>query len=278
MNSPTMQKFAIIGFPLTHSRSPQIHNYAFKELHLKAVYEKLEIQPASFREQIPFLKKADFSGFNVTIPYKQQIIPFLDRLDPLAQRIGAVNTIQVIEKGVWKGYNTDYLGFLKPLQPYSKDLKTCLVIGAGGAARAVAFALVHSLPVRELTLANRNIERAEDLKRELIRFKAINYKTVTLDFRVHRPFDLIVNCTPLGMSGQSQKIPVDIHGKIKPETIVYDLIYDPPLTDFLKSARGLGLKTFNGWPMLIYQAEAAFRIWMGRDFPEALFHTFIQKS
>ena len=174
MMRATQQKYAIIGFPLDHSQSPAIHNAAFKTFNMNAVYRTLRIEPQHFVKTIEMLKKEKWGGFNVTIPFKQRILPYLDSIDPLAEKIGAVNTIRVDEQGRWAGFNTDYIGFLKPLQPLVASISSCLIIGAGGAARAVAFGILDRLNPETLTILNRTRSNAENLINDLRKYKAIH--------------------------------------------------------------------------------------------------------
>ncbi|HID38830.1 MAG TPA: shikimate dehydrogenase [Calditrichaeota bacterium] len=268
-----MKKFAIIGYPLSHSASPYIHNAAFELYGIDAQYGKLEINPDRFDEEIQKIKKENWTGFNITIPHKQRIMSYLDSIDPVAQRIGAVNTIKVEAGGRWVGYNTDYQGFLKPLEPYRRQIRSCLLAGAGGAARAVAFALCDLPNIAHLSLLNRNPQKGLALKNELERHRSIDYQTRELnDKTADKEYDLLVNATPLGMGELKDQLPFDPIRYAHRKTIVYDLIYNPQETLFLKQAQKDSLKTINGWPMLLGQAEAAFHIWTRRGFTEELKH------
>ena len=266
-----MKKYAIIGFPLGHSASPRIHNTAFEYYRLKAHYEKLEIPPERFDTEIRKIKGDDWAGFNVTIPHKQRITAFLDKIDPPAQRIGAVNTIKVDEDGRWLGYNTDYHGFLKPLGSYRQVIRRALLIGAGGAARAVAFALCDLPNMEHLCLLNRSPQKSRELKDDLQNYKPLDYRTAETDEDLsHKPYDILVNATPVGMGDLKSELPLNPTLLSHEETIVYDLIYNPRETLFLERAKAAGLTVINGWPMLLGQAEAAFSIWTGRSFTQKL--------
>ncbi|NOX90338.1 MAG: shikimate dehydrogenase [Calditrichaeota bacterium] len=263
----TIKRYGIIGFPLKHSFSPYIHNRAFGDLGIKAVYEKIETEPEKFEEKMAELKSGNLSGLNVTIPYKERILRFIDQIDPYAKAIGAVNTIKC-HYDRWTGYNTDWAGFLKPIETDLDSIEKCLITGAGGAARAVAFALLKVKRVEFLWIANRTVQRAEKLVRTLKQHGTIEFRTSDLNEAAECgiSFDLIVNTTSVGMSGQKEELIIDPQPISKPGTIIYDLIYNPLETPLLQAAAKLNLKTVNGLPMLIFQAEEAFKIWTGRRF------------
>jgi len=195
----------------------------------------------------------------------------LDEVEAVARRIGAVNTITVESDGKWIGYNTDYQGFLKPLRPFYPVIRSCLLAGAGGAARAVAFALCDLPAMKHLCLMNRTPQKGLTLKNDLQAYKALDYQTATPGEKtVLKQYDLLVNATPLGMGELTGRSPFDPTAYAHSKTIVYDLIYNPRETLFLEQAKAAGLTTINGWPMLLGQAEAAFRIWTGQKFTDDL--------
>ena len=264
-----MDKYGIIGYPLGHSFSPKIHNPAFKYLNIDAKYEIYPIEPISFETKIGELKAGDYCGFNVTVPFKQKIIPFIDVIDPQAQKVNAVNTIKKVA-GKWHGSNTDLYGFLLPIQDDLKSIKNVLVLGAGGAANAVCFALLDSASIEYMTIANRTIENAEILKNRLSHYYKLPLKAIQLDIKVVDKYDLIVNTTSLGMGKTADKNPFDIKGCYHNDTIVYDLIYNPKETRLLKEAKRQKLKALNGLDMLIGQAAKSFFIWTGQQFPSHL--------
>ncbi len=268
-----MKKFAVIGYPLNYSRSPEIHNRAFVNLGMNAVYEKLELVPQIFQLRIKEVKtQNEWSGFNVTIPFKKEIIPFLDALDQTAQAVGAVNTVEISDRGEWIGHNTDVIGFIKPLQTLPESPDSCLVIGAGGAARAVLFGLLSVIKPREIMVCNRTRSKAEELKNALAGRADIPIEVAALNEMTdcNRSFDLVVNTTSVGMGQLKDKQPLSLKGILRPGSVVYDLIYNPQETRLLQEASALGATTINGWPMLVYQAAASFRIWTGRDFPQEI--------
>ncbi|MEJ2053704.1 MAG: shikimate dehydrogenase, partial [Calditrichaceae bacterium] len=233
-----MQHFGIIGYPLDHSFSPTIHNTAFEFYNINAEYSKIEIEPDKFEEKIISLKDENWSGFNVTIPHKQHIIPYLDELEPICERIGAVNTVKVENNGKWKGYNTDYTGFIKPIEMETGSLHNCLLIGAGGAAQAVGFGLLEYTPIHKIVVTNRTEINGLHLIEKLKLFKEIEY--IFIDpgdiGNMNEKFDLIVNTTSVGMGKLKDKSPVSLNAIWRKETIVYDLIYNPGRTRFLMVA------------------------------------------
>ncbi|WP_457565252.1 shikimate dehydrogenase [Caldithrix abyssi] len=264
-----MQRFAIIGHPLKHSFSPLIHNRAFADLNMDAHYEKIEIAPEEFEREVERLKNSDIVGFNITIPYKERIIPFVDQLSAEAVKIGALNTVKKVGDQ-WHGFNTDWIGFLRPLEKFSSSIKRCLLLGAGGAARGVFFALLRLPELQHIVISNRTRRRAEELVNQ---FRPFGQKTIYVSgfeylLNMNERFDLIVNTTSVGMSGHNQTILLEPERVAHSKTVVYDLIYNPLKTILLKRAEERGLTTINGLPMLIYQAEEAFKIWTGRGFAE----------
>lgn len=264
-----MDKYGIIGFPLSHSFSPHIHNLAFNNLSINANYEILSIKPNVFESEIKKLKKSDYRGFNITIPYKQKIIPFIDEIDPLAKKVNAVNTI-LKKDNKWFGYNTDIYGFLKPLEKSITSIKSVLVIGAGGAASAVCFSLLRYRNISLLSILNRSVEKAQRLAYQLKKEYDLNINAGSLEVGSDLIFDLIINTTNVGMGNLIDINPFNISNNSHKKTVVYDLIYNPECTQFLKLAHHNGLKTINGLEMLIGQAMKSFSIWTNREFPPNL--------
>lgn len=267
-----MKKYGIIGYPVGHSFSPTIHNTAFKHYSVNAEYSKIEIEKSVFDSKIIELKKENWNGFNVTSPYKKQIIPHLDELETICSRIDAVNTIKIDKNGNWEGYNTDYIGFIKPIQSFLDKIDTCLLIGAGGAAQAVGFSLLEFSTIRKFVVIDLVKKHAETLIHKLKSFSVKEYEII--DFKmindIAGSFDLIVNMSPVGMGSLKDQSPLSIINISHSDTIVYDLIYNPSQTLFLKEAKEVGLKTINGLPMLIGQAEESFKIWTGKKFPDTV--------
>lgn len=274
-----MKKYAILGYPLKHSFSPTIHNSAFTYLKMDAEYVKYEIDPARFDKSINQIKKENWDGFNITVPFKQEIIPHLDFIDPLAKRIGAVNTIQINEQGKWSGYNTDYLGFLKPLLDLDINPESCLILGAGGAARAVAFGLAEHFNVDKIVFVNRTAQKAVKLIQDLKKFYDTTFSVETAEKQEQKneSFDLVVNTTSVGMGNLAGRFVLSPAMVTHKHTVVYDLIYNPQLTKFLELAKKENLVTINGMAMLIYQAALSFNIWTDLDFPESVIHGLIKE-
>ena len=255
-----MKRFAVIGDPIDHSLSPVLHQEIYRQLGLDASFEKIHIKT---NELHSFINSNELDGFNVTIPHKQAIIPFLDELGESAQIIGAVNCVH---NGI--GYNTDWIGFLKALELNSVHLngKNCAIIGAGGAARAIAYALINS-SVNSISIINRTIEKADALVHwvKSISNIPINVQSkeyVNTQTREH----LIINCTPLGMWPETEQIPMEMD-LIHENHILVDTIYNPLETQWLKSGTGIGAKVIGGLDMFIAQGLESADIW----FEDALF-------
>lgn len=258
----------VIGDPVAHSRSPMIHGFWLDRLGLPGVYRKTHVVAGDLPDWLAARRAdPDWRGANVTIPHKQTVIPLLDRLDPLAARIGAVNTI-VPEDGMLVGYNTDAAGFLEPLAgPLAERhlLRTARIFGTGGAARAVA----HALAGEGFTviLIGRDTMRADALAAEL---DAETHVAPLADFARPLEFDwgepgdrldLVINTTSLGMTGQP---PLPLHfSHVPPDAIVYDAVYAPLETPLLAEARAKGHPVIDGLAMLIGQARRAFRHFYG---------------
>jgi shikimate dehydrogenase len=266
-----MQKYGVIGYPLTHSLSPQIHNCAFKKLKIDAVYEKIEIAPENFTESIGQLKSAGYCGLNITIPYKLQIMSFLDEIDSDAKVVGAVNTI--VKKGdKWIGYNTDVDGFRSPILDLQNRITDCLILGAGGAARAVIFTLAKYFESQVFTIAGRTMEESVSLYSELgPLFNTVQFNLTTLtdpELTINR-FNIIVNATPLGTFPNIDQTPLANLSNLSEQAIVYDLVYNPLETKFLKDAKQAGKNIYliNGMEMLLQQAASAFKLWTGKEMP-----------
>lgn len=239
-----MQRYGLIGFPLKNSFSANYFNQKFAEQGLDAVYQNFAIESM---ERFPELIKnhQDLNGLNVTIPYKQQVIPFLNHLDVVAQHIGAVNTIKFTQNELI-GYNTDVFGFEKSILPLLKPWhQSALVLGTGGASKAVKYVL------NKLGIKHRQVSRKAN--------EGLIYEE--LDKSNMRSHQIIINCTPLGMFPLVDEGPPLPYKYITNLHLVYDLIYLPEETLFLKQARENGAITKNGLEMLTLQAEKAWQIW-----------------
>lgn len=264
-----MKKYVLIGYPLEHSYSPQIHAIAYKLYNIVASYTLYEINPDNFEKEINHLKKENIDGFNITIPFKSKIIPFIDHLDKHAEIVGAVNTVKVVN-GKWFGFNTDITGFIAPLKGQIDRFKNCLVLGSGGAARAVIFSILKYINPQNITIAARNLNKIEQLKNDFEKkinsanFNIINLNRVT---EVLSSMDLLVNTTSLGMYPNINASPLPDIFKLKHKAIVYDLIYNPGKTKFLNDAtkNQQACRIINGKQMLVSQALEAIKIWTGKS-------------
>ena len=272
------RKIGVIGYPLKHSISPIFQQAALDYYKLDVRYESWETEVGQLPSLIDTIRLNDYIGANVTIPYKESVIPMLDELDEQSKMVGAVNTI-VNRNGKLGGYNTDTQGFIKALyddarfDPADKDV---LVVGAGGAARAVSFTLVKQR-VRSITLTNRTHAHAENIAlalEQMIKTDRINTRVYVVPWQSSEllktadDYRLIVNCTLFGtryssLEGQS---PVSSH-LLHPDILVFDLVYNPAETPLLEMAKKTGARTLGGLPMLIYQGATAFTLWTGLDAP-----------
>ncbi len=255
----TAQNTGLIGHPVSHSLSPLIHGYWRTQYNVAGEYGLHDIAPEHFATDIEKLKKTPLRGLNVTVPHKEKIVPFLNSIDETAKTIGAVNTL-VNEQGEWRGTNTDAFGFMEHLKAEIADwepvIQQCVVVGAGGAARAILYALKEAGAAR-ITLLNRTREKAEQLAREFrtecaAMEEAAEYlKTATL----------LVNTTSAGMK-QNPPLLLPML-QLPPDAVVYDIVYAPLITPLLAEAHALNLATIDGLGMLLYQAQGAFEQWHG---------------
>ncbi len=261
----------IIGDPVEHSLSPLIHNTAFQVLNLNWCYIPLLVRSENLTKALSGLVSLNFAGVNVTMPHKKEVITLLDEVGSYAQIVGAVNTIRV-EGEKLVGFNTDGRGFITSLESennYNPQGKNVVIIGAGGAARAVAISLSLS-EIKHLTIVNRTLGRAEEL-RQLIKnhFPSEHVEAKDLKQDLMSDFEtanLIVNATSVGMEPNINEIPIP-EDLINESHFVYDLIYQPRQTLLLKKAREKGAVVSNGLGMLLYQAAASFEIWTGKEAP-----------
>ncbi len=267
----------LLGYPVEHSLSPWLHNRAFRHQGLPYVYVAAPVLPEHLADAVRGLKTLSVVGANVTIPHKSTILPLLDSVSPEVARIGAANTLVLRHQGErteLRGENTDIEGFSRPLQPYAERLENApvTVFGAGGAARAVVYALLTAFSPSRITLVVRSPQRAEALLQD---FTALA-SSVSLEVRplaeaapAVREATLVVNTTPVGMYPQ-------ITETIWPEAedfhkgqIVYDLVYNPLHTRLLQTATSQGAIPISGLDMLIEQAAAAYRLWTRQPFPHS---------
>lgn len=248
-----MDKYGLIGFPLGHSFSISYHNQRFVDENINAQYYNFEI--ASIDELAEVLdQNPELKGLNVTIPYKEKVMPFLDYISPEARAIGAVNVIKVIHEGkkiILKGYNSDVIGFTRSIEPMlEKWHKKALILGTGGASKAVGYGL------KSLGLETVCVSRYE-------RQGTICYKDITPD--VVKEYNVIVNCTPVGMYPKTEECPQLPYEALDSHNILYDLIYNPDETLFMKKGAEQGAQTKNGLEMLLLQAFASWEFWNGKE-------------
>ncbi|MDF9760489.1 shikimate dehydrogenase [Peribacillus simplex] len=255
--------YGVMGDPIAHSMSPDIHNDAFEKENIEAVYHHFHVTNEGLNDAVKGMKALGIEGFNITIPHKTSIIPFLDEVDELALAIGAVNTV-VNKNGRFIGYNTDGKGFFKSLcDEISGDIKAkkTLVIGAGGAARAIYFTLVKE-GVKQVDIANRTKERAAQLVSDCPYDKVSKALSIIEAEESLSQYDLIIQTTSSGMSPELDHSPLKVD-QLKTGAIVSDIIYNPLQTKLLLEAREKGAETQNGLGMFINQAALAFEIWTG---------------
>ena len=280
MNSHTVM-YGVIGDPIHHSKSPIMLTRAFKEAGMNAAYAAFHIAPDKLEAAVRGIKALGFGGINVTIPHKQAIMPLLDDIDDDAREIGAVNTV-VIKDGKLIGYNTDGIGYVRSLKEetgFRIQGKRLLLIGAGGAARGVAYALSREQPAA-IHIANRTLERADELARDIGRFAECRGHAAD-SMNDLPPMDLIVNTTSVGMHPDTSRLPVDeawLNRQIGVGTTVSDLVYNPLTTAFLAAAARRGARTHSGLGMFIYQGAYAFEYWTGLSAPVAAMRDEVERS
>lgn len=276
LTRPLMFHTALLGYPLGHSVSPAMHNAAFDALGIAGRYDALPTPPEQLAATVRGLAAAGIRGANVTIPHKQAVMPLLDDLSDAAQAIGAVNTISVQRRGprtLLHGDNTDWLGFLQPLDVDGFDVagKSALLLGAGGSARAVVYALSQRGLAR-LTILARNPNQAAALARHAARLNrqwsiandqlAGDHPPVIID-----QYQLVINTTPLGMWPHPNTSPWPADHPFPKRALAYDLVYRPERTRFLQQAEAAGCATQGGLAMLVGQGAAAFELWTGQPPP-----------
>ena len=247
-----MKKFLVIGNPIDHSLSPKLHNYWIKKNKINAIYEKQKLENSDLEKLLFQVKEKKIYGINVTVPFKNSIIPFLDELTLGAKATKSVNTIY-LENNRIIGHNTDIGGFETSIYKSNVDLanKKILILGAGGVVPSIIYALT-KMKVSEITLSNRTQEKAENLKKHFKDIKIIKWGDII-------DFDMIINATTLGLK-EKDKINLNFPTSCK-NKLFYDVIYNPKETIFLKTGKNLGNNIINGKLMFIYQALLAFDIW-----------------
>lgn len=255
----------LVGYPVSHSFSPFIHNTLFKEYGLNFIYVPFPVETKNLQEAVKGLTSIGVKGFNVTIPHKEEIISFVDEVDITVQKVGALNTVYIKDKTAY-GYNTDVTGFLSSLKEAGFEMKgkRIAVLGAGGSARAVvtAAALEEAF---EVLIANRTYSKAEKLAYDFQNEFQGQTKALSLDDNLEAIHNahIIVNTTSLGMTGMTDIVPIS-EKVLNKDHLVVDIIYNPSETLFLKKAREKGCQGINGMGMLVNQALHSFEIWTGK--------------
>ncbi|MGI5859914.1 MAG: shikimate dehydrogenase [Tepidanaerobacteraceae bacterium] len=261
----------LLGHPLGHSFSPAMQNAAFEFIGLNKLYIPIEVTPNNLGDVVKGISKMNFDGFNVTKPYKVNIIKYLDEVDDLAKIIGAVNVV-TIKNGILKGYNTDGNGFIRSFEEeigISVDGKNIFIIGSGGASRAISMTLAIK-GAKTICICNRTYEKAVDLSEDINK----NIKRCSIPITMNcsdmenalDDIDIIINTTSVGMFPDTEKIPIDeklLHKRF----IVSDIVYNPRKTKLLKAAEKKGCKTVSGLAMLVYQGAESFKLWTDMEPP-----------
>ena len=261
---------AVVANPIKHSISPFIHNRAFEATNTNGVYLAWEIEASDLAETVANIRRYQMFGINLSMPYKEQVIPYLDELSEEARLIGAVNTV-VNQNGILIGYNTDGKGFFKSLPSFEISNKKMTLLGAGGAAKSIlAQAILDGVSQVSVFVRESSIEKTryylETLQKKTS-FKVDLYAledVQKLQARIAAS-DLLVNATSVGMDGQSSPVPTDL--SLPDQLLVADVIYQPFETPFLKWAKSQGNPAINGLGMLLYQAAEAFQLWTGKEMP-----------
>ena len=249
-----MKKFLVIGNPIEHSLSPMLHNYWIKDNGIDAIYEKQKLNNNELEKIILQLKEKKIDGVNVTVPFKKIIIPFLDKLSIEADKTQSVNTLYLKHDKVI-GHNTDIFGFETSIKKSQYDVfnKEVLILGAGGVVPSIIYAL-NKMKVAKIKISNRTKEKAENLKKLFKNIELTEWGEVP-------KFDIIINATSIGLKKEDY-LNLNLSFTSK-KSLFYDVIYNPKVTNFLRTGKKLGNMTINGKLMFIYQALSAFNIWHG---------------
>ena len=247
-----MKKYLVIGNPINHSLSPELHNYWIKQNQINATYEKKELNKNEIKSLILEIKQKNISGVNVTVPYKNTVIPFLDELSDEAKKTQAVNTLYLKNEKVI-GHNTDIVGFEKAIKKinFSFNNKKIFILGAGGVVPSIVYSSI-KMGSSKIFVSNRTKSKAEKVKEIFDKIQVVNWGDMP-------NFDVVINATSLGLN-KDDKINLDFT-KIGKNKLFYDVIYNPGETNFLKVGKKLGNIIENGKLMFIYQAYSAFKLW-----------------
>ena len=270
----------VIGHPIKHSFSPLMHNIAFELTGQNLIYLPFDVPPANLKDALKGMVALGIKGFNVTLPLKEKISPYLNTISEEASVIGAINTV-VNENGKLNGYNTDVNGIIESLMPFKDEISgsTVSVIGAGGAARSVIYTLIRHFKAGEINIINRTGQKAESLKEYFMsKMHYENFRTFELFppdlIKVFKQSQLIINTTSVGMSPEVDDSPTMVEESFTSNQIVFDLIYNPIETKFLQLAKKSGARTVDGLKMFIEQGAKSFELWTGEQMPvEKIYHT-----
>lgn len=272
---------AVVANPIKHSISPFIHNSAFEATNTNGVYVAWEVEATDLAETVANIRRYQMFGINLSMPYKEQVIPYLDQLSEEARLIGAVNTVVNCD-GTLIGYNTDGKGFFKSLPSFKISGKRMVLLGAGGAAKAILTqAILDGVSQISVFVRSASMEKTRPYLEKLQIETGFKVDLFSLDDVQNLQVsitqaDLLVNATSVGMDGTSQPIPTGI--VLPKQLLVADVIYQPFETPFLKWARSQGNLAVNGLGMLLYQAAEAFQLWTGKEMPtDEIWQTLIEK-
>lgn len=255
----------LIGHPVEHSFSPPMHNAAFKKLGMDYVYTAFDVDPNNLKEAIDGARALNIKGFNVTIPYKIEVMKYLAEIDEIASLIGAVNTIDFKDL---KGYNTDGIGAIKAIGEVTNvKNKNVIIAGAGGASRAISFYLA-KYGADSLTILNRNVDKAQGLASDVLSSGLIDsVESNSIDSMDLTDADILINTTPVGMHPNVDDTPIALASDMHEDLVVFDAVYNPNETGLLKEAIKIGAKPVYGIKMLLYQGAESFEIWTGKKAP-----------
>ncbi len=266
------QLTCIIGSPVDHSKSPYMHNLAFEKLGLDYAYMAFDIKEGSLKQGVDGLRTLNVRGFNITMPHKQEVMKYLDKIEEDAKLIGAVNTV-LNNNGKLIGYNTDGKGFIKSLEERNVKYidEKIVIIGAGGAAKAIAIELALK-GVENIVIVNRTLEKAEAISHTINKnIEGSESRSLVLDEKLLKEelkdASILINTTSVGMGDSIDKNIIKNEDTLDKDLFVADLIYNPVKTKFLSMAEEKGCRIMNGLDMLVYQGALVFKIWTGADMP-----------
>ncbi len=268
----------VIGDPVEHSLSPPMHNAAFRHLNMDYVYVPYHVKKGTLNDAISGAKSLNIKGLNITIPHKTDVMKYLDSLDKSAELIGAVNTIKFDGEHA-KGYNTDGIGAVKAIEEVSSvKNKKVIILGAGGAARAISFQILMD-GAESLVIANRTLKNASQLQEDLVEKLNADVKSIDLGKKLENELsdaDILINTTPIGMYPNVDQEPLVKADVMHENLIVKDCVYNPLQTGLIKEAEKCNAKVVSGLKMLIYQGIEAFRIWTGVTPPVEIFENALE--